>query len=79
MLISSRKDTSKMTESESEKASAGSIRATIETEIRKVDDHTQYCGPLDAVDLNRVELVPKHPGSRTDLCFRHFLHDRKRK
>jgi hypothetical protein len=20
----------------------------------------QYCGPLDAVDLNRVELVPKH-------------------
>ena len=33
----------------------------------------QYCSPLDAVDLDRVELVPKHPGSRTDLCFRHFL------
>ena len=35
-------DTSKMTESESEKLSAGSIRATIETEIRTMDDHTHW-------------------------------------
>ncbi|KAJ6114720.1 hypothetical protein N7486_000498 [Penicillium sp. IBT 16267x] len=35
-------ETSKMTESESEKISAGSIRATIETEIRTMDDHTHW-------------------------------------
>ncbi|KAJ5730151.1 uncharacterized protein N7483_004659 [Penicillium malachiteum] len=35
-------DTSKMPESESEKVSAGLIRATIETEIRTMDDHTHW-------------------------------------
>ncbi|KAJ5152513.1 hypothetical protein N7492_009793 [Penicillium capsulatum] len=33
----------------------------------------QNCGLVDAVDFDRVELVTKHPSSRTDLCFRHFL------
>lgn len=35
-------DTSKMTEDGSEKISAGSIRATIETEIRAMDGHTHW-------------------------------------
>ncbi|KAJ5125944.1 hypothetical protein N7526_008121 [Penicillium atrosanguineum] len=35
-------DTSKMTEGESEKISAGSIRATIETEIRAMDSHSHW-------------------------------------
>ncbi|KAJ5494160.1 hypothetical protein N7463_010247 [Penicillium fimorum] len=33
----------------------------------------QHRSPLDAVDLDRVELVPEHPGSCSDLFFRHFL------
>jgi hypothetical protein len=32
--------TSKITENENEKISAGSIRAVIEKEIRTIDDHT---------------------------------------
>ncbi|KAJ6136773.1 hypothetical protein N7497_012326 [Penicillium chrysogenum] len=52
--------TSKMTESESEKASAGSIRATIETEIRKVDDHTHWrCRAVTVSprDTNRIRIA----------------------
>jgi hypothetical protein len=53
-------DTSKMTESESEKASAGSIRATIETEIRKMDDHTHWrCRAVTVSprDTNRIRIA----------------------
>ncbi|KAJ5471268.1 hypothetical protein N7530_008625 [Penicillium desertorum] len=52
--------TSKMTESESEKASAGSIRATIETEIRKMDDHTHWrCRAVTVSprDTNRIRIA----------------------
>ncbi|KAJ6009017.1 hypothetical protein N7522_004033 [Penicillium canescens] len=53
-------DTSKMTESESEKASAGSIRATVETEIRKMDDHTHWrCRAVTVSprDTNRIRIA----------------------
>ncbi|KAI3094618.1 hypothetical protein CBS147333_9961 [Penicillium roqueforti] len=49
-----------MTESESEKASAGSIRATIETEIRKMDNHTHWrCRAVTVSlrDTNRIRIV----------------------
>ncbi|KGO75146.1 hypothetical protein PITC_058160 [Penicillium italicum] len=53
-------DTSKMAESESEKASAGSIRATIETEIRKLGDHTHWrCRAVTVSprDTNRIRIA----------------------
>lgn len=53
-------DTSKIAESESEKASAGSIRATIETEIRKLDDHTHWrCRAVTVSprDTNRIRIA----------------------
>ncbi|KAJ6168143.1 hypothetical protein N7497_000986 [Penicillium chrysogenum] len=49
-----------MTESESEKASAGSIRATIETEIRKMDDHAHWrCRAVTVSprDTNRIRIA----------------------
>ncbi|KAJ5264575.1 hypothetical protein N7505_007368 [Penicillium chrysogenum] len=52
--------TSKITESESEKASAGSIRATIEIEIRKMDDHTHWrCRAVTVSprDTNRIRIA----------------------
>jgi hypothetical protein len=53
-------DISKMTESESEKKSAGSIRATIEKEIRTMDDHTHWrCRAVTVSprDPNRIRIA----------------------
>ncbi|KAJ5414923.1 hypothetical protein N7509_000021 [Penicillium cosmopolitanum] len=53
-------DTSKMTESENEKKSAGSIRATIEKEIRTMDDHTHWrCRAVTVSprDPNRIRIA----------------------
>ncbi|KAI1828919.1 transcriptional regulator family: Zinc finger, CCHC-type [Penicillium roqueforti] len=53
-------DISKLTESDSEKVFAGSIRATIETEIRKMDDHTHWrCRAVTVSprDTNRIRIA----------------------
>jgi hypothetical protein len=53
-------DTSKMTESENEKISAGSIRATIEKEIRAIDDHNHWRYRAVTVSLrdpNRIRIA----------------------
>ncbi|OQD66254.1 hypothetical protein PENANT_c364G09609, partial [Penicillium antarcticum] len=53
-------DTAKMTESENEKKSAGSIRATIEKEIRTMDDHTHWrCRAVTVSprDPNRIRIA----------------------
>ncbi|KAI3277363.1 transcriptional regulator family: Zinc finger, CCHC-type [Penicillium roqueforti] len=53
-------DTSKMTESENEKKSAGSIRATIEKEIRTMDDHSHWrCRAVTVSprDPNRIRIA----------------------
>ncbi|KAJ5876413.1 uncharacterized protein N7529_001997 [Penicillium soppii] len=53
-------DTSKMTENENEKISAGSIRAAIEKEIRTMDDHTHWrCRAVTVSprDPNRIRIA----------------------
>ncbi|KAJ6157289.1 hypothetical protein N7497_006174 [Penicillium chrysogenum] len=53
-------DTSKMTESENERKSAGSIRATIEKEVRTMDDHTHWrCRAVTVSprDPNRIRIA----------------------
>ncbi|KAJ5500659.1 hypothetical protein N7453_009710 [Penicillium expansum] len=53
-------DTSKIPESENEKVSAGSIRATIETEIRTMDDHTHWrCRAVTVSprNINRIRIA----------------------
>lgn len=53
-------DTSNMSESENEKKSAGSIRATIEKEIRTMDDHTHWrCRAVTVSprDPNRIRIA----------------------
>ncbi|KAJ5471312.1 hypothetical protein N7530_008669 [Penicillium desertorum] len=53
-------DTSKMTESENERRSAGSIRATIEKEVRAMGDHTHWrCRAVTVSprDPNRIRIA----------------------
>ncbi|KAI3293676.1 hypothetical protein DTO002I6_4622 [Penicillium roqueforti] len=53
-------DTSKMTESENERKSAGSIRATIEKEVRTMDDHTHWryrAVTVSPRDPNRIRIA----------------------
>jgi hypothetical protein len=53
-------DTSKMTESENEKISAGLIRAIIEKEIRAIDDHNHWRYRAVTVSLrdpNRIRIA----------------------